>query len=383
MGFRFFRRMKIAPGVTLNFSKSGPSVSLGPRGAKVTLAGKQGPRATVGVPGTGVYYTTTLGRRAKTARRRRPAGAPPDEPGPLPPPPPAPRPEERLTMGFFKRLVTPADEERFVDGLRELVSGNVGEAYVHLQHATHLADGSLLAGIVALRLDDVTSAASYLKLASIDPGSLGHYFRKYGVLPDLRVPITPEISAAVRPTLRDVLMVLVEAYQEMGQIDEAMSCLTRLLELDPGDLLMKLSLCEVLYETSRGDAAACQEILKQTENVGSYSDVHAALQLYRARALRSLDLNEAALDLLNEAARSSRSRSREIRLALQYERATLLEQAGREREARLQFEKILAAEPDYEDVAQRLEAGPKQRLEMNVPRSAGKGERKPASGAQP
>jgi len=45
MGFRFFRRMKIAPGLTLNLSKSGPSLSFGPRGAKVTV-GRRGVRRT-------------------------------------------------------------------------------------------------------------------------------------------------------------------------------------------------------------------------------------------------------------------------------------------------------------------------------------------------
>lgn len=57
MGFRFQRRIKILPGVTLNLSKSGISTSVGRRGAKVTL-GKDGVRTTVGLPGTGLSYTT-------------------------------------------------------------------------------------------------------------------------------------------------------------------------------------------------------------------------------------------------------------------------------------------------------------------------------------
>ena len=44
MGFRFWRRIKIAPGLTFNLSKSGGSVSFGPRGAKFTVgsSGRQG-----------------------------------------------------------------------------------------------------------------------------------------------------------------------------------------------------------------------------------------------------------------------------------------------------------------------------------------------------
>jgi|SRR5579872_6179899 len=58
MGWRLYRRKQIAPGVRLNFSRSGPSVRLGPRGAGITLGGRYGRRTTVGIPGTGVYYTS-------------------------------------------------------------------------------------------------------------------------------------------------------------------------------------------------------------------------------------------------------------------------------------------------------------------------------------
>ncbi|RLC08862.1 MAG: DUF4236 domain-containing protein, partial [Deltaproteobacteria bacterium] len=40
MSFRFWRRIKIAPGVTLNLSKSGGSLSFGPRGAKFTVGSR-------------------------------------------------------------------------------------------------------------------------------------------------------------------------------------------------------------------------------------------------------------------------------------------------------------------------------------------------------
>ena len=51
MGFRFFKRIQLAPGISINLSRSGVSASLGPRGAKVTL-GPRGIRKTVGLPGT-------------------------------------------------------------------------------------------------------------------------------------------------------------------------------------------------------------------------------------------------------------------------------------------------------------------------------------------
>jgi len=64
MGFRFFRRIRIIPGVTLNLSKRGISTSLGVRGAKVTF-GTHGTRATVGIPGTGLFYTEKLSKKKR------------------------------------------------------------------------------------------------------------------------------------------------------------------------------------------------------------------------------------------------------------------------------------------------------------------------------
>lgn len=60
MGFRLFRRIRIAPGLSLNLSKGGLSLSAGVRGARVTV-GRRGVRGTVGAPGTGISYSETIG----------------------------------------------------------------------------------------------------------------------------------------------------------------------------------------------------------------------------------------------------------------------------------------------------------------------------------
>ena len=60
MGFRFNRRIRIAPGIRLNLSKSGLSTSVGGRGAWFTF-GRRRPRATISLPGTGLSYSESLG----------------------------------------------------------------------------------------------------------------------------------------------------------------------------------------------------------------------------------------------------------------------------------------------------------------------------------
>lgn len=54
MVWNYRKRIKIFPGVHLNFSKSGVSTSIGPKGAKVTF-GKKGTYLNTSVPGTGLY----------------------------------------------------------------------------------------------------------------------------------------------------------------------------------------------------------------------------------------------------------------------------------------------------------------------------------------
>jgi len=58
--FRFYRRVSIFPGLSVNISKSGPSLTVGMRGAHMTF-GRNGIRRTVGIPGTGIYYTSHTG----------------------------------------------------------------------------------------------------------------------------------------------------------------------------------------------------------------------------------------------------------------------------------------------------------------------------------
>lgn len=61
MGYaRLFKRVRLAPGVALNLSLHGPSVSFGVKGAHLTV-GRSGIWRTVGFPGTGLFYTARDG----------------------------------------------------------------------------------------------------------------------------------------------------------------------------------------------------------------------------------------------------------------------------------------------------------------------------------
>ena len=57
MGFRFRRSIKLADGFRLNLGRSGPSFSVGGRGAHETI-GRRGVTRSVGLPGSGISYQT-------------------------------------------------------------------------------------------------------------------------------------------------------------------------------------------------------------------------------------------------------------------------------------------------------------------------------------
>jgi len=341
MSFRFWRRVKILPGVTLNLSKTGGSLSFGVRGAKVTI-GPHGKRTSMGIPGTGLFYTKTYGKGKSDAGRRAAAT----------PVVPTVSAEDKLTLGFFKRLVTPKEEEVLVDGLRELSLGNDKSAYEKLKNASHLADGAFMAGYLALNNGKLDEAEGFFSSARDNYRNLGKYFSKYGVAATMSLAITSEYTAHLNPSLRGVLLALTEVYQRLGNRDKAITTLKRLRRLEPDDIVIKLSLAEILVDA--GDKKSLQEVVKLTQDIENSSPLLSALLLYKARALKALGLLEAARDELTPLLRRKKDRSVGLLLAVRYERALTYEALGQKSHARKDLEKIYAEAPDYEDVAERL-----------------------------
>jgi tetratricopeptide (TPR) repeat protein len=344
MGFRFSRSIKLMPGVSINLSRSGASVSVGPRGAKVTV-GPRGVTQTVGLPGTGLYYTTTS--RRSSATRKAPV-----LPAEMPAPPPTT--EERLTLGFFKRLVTPDDEESLVAGMRCMVRGDSLQAVEQFQKSLHLADGAFLAGVLALKRGEVGTAITCLEAARNQAGTLGKYFVKYGVNGSFEVPVTKQITAKGQVGVKLLLLLLVEAYQAGGRIQEAIDTLNQLHVLDPNDLVVRVSRAELLVGAV-GTREACQQVVELAKGATADSEASAALLLYKAGALRKLGVPGAALETVSELLGKRTLWSRGLVRAMKYERGLIYESLGESRKARVDWESLYAEDPDYEDVARRLQ----------------------------
>ena len=60
MGLRFRKSINLGGGFRINISKSGIGYSWGVKGARITKTAKGNVRGTVGIPGTGIYYSEEI-----------------------------------------------------------------------------------------------------------------------------------------------------------------------------------------------------------------------------------------------------------------------------------------------------------------------------------
>lgn len=61
MTLRFFRRVRLFPGLSLNLSKRGASATVGMKGAHLTV-GSSGATVSAGIPGTGLSWRQRVAR---------------------------------------------------------------------------------------------------------------------------------------------------------------------------------------------------------------------------------------------------------------------------------------------------------------------------------
>jgi len=337
MSFRFWRRVRLAPGLTLNLSKSTASLSIGPPGAKYTIS-PRGNRATAGLPGTGLFYTVH-DRGRGTSGSRAPAPNVPQR--------------DKLDLGFFRRLITPADERGFVDGLKALHEGQDDAALEALEQPDAAPDALWAAGMIRLRREEFAKAQAHFEAVLGTHRQLGELFAKYDVAAQASLAITEDVVAHIAPCERGTRLALVEIAQRAGEHCAAHQHLRALLSEANDDAVVLLSFVELALDTPE-DTDLLQDVVGRTVEVDNITPVDTAILLYRGKALAALGLPAAAIDVFTLANRRRKDRSPELLQQVRYERAMLYEQVGKRARARREFEKLYAADPRFADLAERL-----------------------------
>lgn len=339
-GFRFRKSIKLLPGLDLNISKTGFSFSIGPDDAHITT-GTHGTWLYLDLPGSGAYYRRKLDSVAEDAGLKKDNGDKEEAE------------DERLKVGFTDRLTMPPPELALLDALNELKAGNANRALDHAREA-EIADGAFLAGYLALRLGHYEEAVEHFNKALRHPDELGKTFEKHELEFAVGLPISEELSIQLTPTESSILTALAEAYQQVNMPEAAIELLMKLHERDPEDLVVRLSLAELLNERYPNAEQVQQQMVELAEGVHNESPVHAALMYYRGIALRKLGLLEGARDTFNKALRRHKDYPDDLLTALRYERAMVYEAMGDESRAKEEFEKVYAVAPSHEEVAAKL-----------------------------
>lgn len=328
MAFRFFTRKTLFPGVTLNMSKSGPSISVGPRGLRHTIGGN-GRRTTIGLPGSGLHYTMRHGE--KKSRRVEPADTEPP----------------RSTRVDPTRAQ--AEEDRVF--LRAVVAFQNGEQPAVLEEVD-AGDAQWLWGMAALRAGDWDSAVRGLCAAS-QRGDLGALSARNNVSLQVAVPITPEVTAHIEPEPNATKLALVEALQARGDLHEALAILKRLNADAPDDFVVAMSLAEIAFEVDDGRSMSMKKLAEILSTATPDWELGWAQAFYTARARTRSGAHNDAIALYDNAM-THPSVPEEMRMLAWYEKALTHGEAGDRIRCRQELSGIYAVDKTFADVEDRL-----------------------------
>jgi tetratricopeptide (TPR) repeat protein len=351
---RLRKSVKIAPGIRLNVTKTGIGLSAGVRGARYSVHSSGRTTRTVGMPGTGGSYLSVSGRgHAGTRAARAREVARPEAPVVVSGAQAAPFLPK---AGFF---ASPA-EKRYREGLVAYLTGNKPAA-IEAFDATLAADPAAMSAhlLAAIAIDtDVDMAAVIRHLEAVVTTHAtfpDRYQAKF--LPagrsemQLDVKITELISARVPFDATGAALLLAEAYQQSGRLEEAIGLVQQLHDANASDSAIQLSLADLLFADGDYDA-----VVEVTAHARNDDDLTVALIHMRAAALSALGHQTAALVSFRDALAKTANRDAGLLATVRYDRALALEQAGEKAKARADYERLYANEPGYRDVRERLAA---------------------------
>jgi tetratricopeptide (TPR) repeat protein len=319
------KSLRIAPGVRLNFSKTGIGYSAGVKGYRVTQRADGRTQTTASLPGTGLSYVTTSGtahRRASSARPEQLA--------------PAPRPAK---PGLF----APKGEKLLYRAVRE--QDVAAMERVAQEHPDQALAAATIAGLLELAAGHDQRATALLQWVfdqQRDPAD-DPFMKKY-VTTMFRLVIAPGATAELGADRAAVGLALAELSQDAGDRKHAIDVVE---QLEP-TTVTAVSLAELYADEARWD-----DVIELTDGVDNDDDLTALLCTYRGVALRERELFEASRAAFQEALKSKK-RDPVVRHRALLERARTYEAEGKRAMAKKDLERIMAEDSTSPGVREAL-----------------------------
>jgi len=294
---------------------------------------------TTGIPGTGIYSVSRTGGGHGSSPRRARATQPVAtgytiaKPGLL-----ASKAEKRyfeLVVAFIQ--ARDADVLRLAD---EVIALDPSAISAHL-----------VAAVAAVRTTSSISAVT---------GHLEALLASGHEMPDrLQVKYMPPLMMAAGITDNVVVevpfgpigatLLLAEAYQLEGRLEEAIGLVQEVATVAPDDPVIRLSLCDLLVADDDFEGA-----LEASAPAVNDGDVGVATLHLRGAALFGLGQPGAAAEAFTAALAKTAGRNADLLTSVRYDRAIAYQGSGQARRAKADLEKIVAADPGYLDARERL-----------------------------
>ena len=333
MGLRFRRTLKIAPGLRLNFNKNSVGLSIGPRGAKYTINSSGRRTASVGIPGSGPYYTESEG-----GGKRKP------EPDP--------------SIGYNNRgeeihLDTPGlfagrAETVFYEFADKYLSANNNISYEETKAAAEqikaenpnlapIIDYAMIAKTANYKAEDALAICERLYAIPdlLNDKIAKKYFDQFRVT----IPIARGMTFPTDYNNDYLPYTYSEILQALGQPQKALEIISKAPDSEYKNIaILDLRLALKEYET----------VLEETNDLENIDDESAILLIFRAIAYRELKEFDLAIETF-KLTLAKRSRSSDILEYARYERAVTYIAMGKKAQAIKDLNSLIAK--DYNDEA--------------------------------
>lgn len=332
---RYQKRIKIGPGLRLNLSKSGVSLTVGPRGAHYTI-GQNGRRTkSLGIPGSGISWVSRSKQSSNDDHRKVGAKLIKEE-----------------KPGFFAGRY----ERQFYKAVALLHKDQPEQALAAFQAARSLDRAGeniaeeWMVGVLAFQLGDMQEAIDALETVVASPVSLPDaMIDKYLADDTVAIPITRNNEVITRPHSLSAALLLAECYQRIEEIDPAIHLLTELWSAT-GEAALTLSLCELHAEAANWD-----KVLDLAAGIKASDDLTLGIRIFQARAAVAKGFHDSAIEVLKESLRSKKLDQDLIMEGL-YLRGTLYAAGGKNKLAVRDFSQVHATNPRYFDIEEKLAA---------------------------
>ena len=342
MSVRFRRRLKIAPGLTLNFNKNSVGLSLGVRGAHYTMNSNGRRTISAGIPGTGLSSVETLSGGTRTRRTSASQEtATPQRSGP-------PSPgffAAKIERALYAFLMDIYDADS-TDTPQQVVDKAAALKAQHPALAPAMDLITFLHGATDSAFSDNVEAWGKQRWENREAEFYDPLVQKYFVGITPAVQITRGISTDEIYNEQLLGFIWSEVLQSKNKYDEALAVLE---EMEP-DQSVAISIADIELTNGRFDDA-----IETTEDVENEDDATAMLLVLRGIAFREKKLLDASAECFKRAL-SHKSRSEGVRHRAHFERAETYSRMGKKAMAIKDLENILVDEPDYPEVEEKLAA---------------------------